>query len=110
MNQPKVYYSACRYVSTSEACWRIFGYSLHNIQPAVYRLPVHEKDQQTIVYTDDDDLPTVLAAKEETMLTAYFKLNAKDPLAATMKYLDIPKHFSWKRGMFIKWYHTFSGE
>lgn len=34
-------YLDARYVSTSEACWRIFEYDLHEEKPDVQRLQVH---------------------------------------------------------------------
>ena len=40
----------CRYVGSQEACWRIFGFELHQRFPAVVPLDVHLQDQQAVYF------------------------------------------------------------
>jgi len=47
-------YLDARYVSASEACWRIFRFRLQERSPNVERLPVHLPDGQQVFYNDDD--------------------------------------------------------
>lgn len=46
------HYVDARYVSASEACWRIFHYDLHDRSPAVQRLAVHLPGQHAVLYKE----------------------------------------------------------
>ncbi|XP_048493664.1 uncharacterized protein LOC125494132 [Beta vulgaris subsp. vulgaris] len=59
IDEIKMYYD-CRYISPCEAMWRIFGFTIHYRTPAVERLSFHLPDEQTVLYTDDADLESVL--------------------------------------------------
>ena len=48
-----------RYISASEACWRIFGFSLHAETPSVTRLAVHLPDEQMVTFRNDAPLHEV---------------------------------------------------
>ncbi len=72
-------YLDCRYVSTSEAAWRIFKFDMHERFPTVERLQYHLPNQQMVLFADDDDddvqeVATRLAISR-TMLTEWFKTN-----------------------------------
>ncbi|PIA64661.1 hypothetical protein AQUCO_00100252v1 [Aquilegia coerulea] len=41
-------YLDCRYISASEASWRIFGFNTQFREPAVERLPFHLEDEQQV--------------------------------------------------------------
>jgi len=45
-------YLNCRYVSASEACWRIFSYSIHGRKPTVDRLFFHDEGENSVYYKD----------------------------------------------------------
>jgi hypothetical protein len=45
-------YLDCRYVSLSEACWRIFGFPIQGRKPAVERLFFLILGQQFVYFTD----------------------------------------------------------
>ena len=106
-------YHSARWLGASEACWRLFGFSTHAIKPAVYRLQLHDLDQQRVTF-DPGQLPQELLDAGEKMrrtpLTEYFELNraAKEALDdgrpvpyATNPldhyYLSIPEYFTWDR-------------
>jgi len=40
-------YQDSRWVSSTEAFWHIFGFSMHSNSPAVQRLPIHLENSQT---------------------------------------------------------------
>jgi hypothetical protein len=46
INEPKQFMDG-RYISASEAFWRILGFRLHRESPSVIRLSIHLPDQQT---------------------------------------------------------------
>lgn len=50
MNDEIKKYLDSRYISVSEAFWRIFEFELSHRSPSVTRLPVHEPNQQTVVF------------------------------------------------------------
>ena len=62
----------CRYISSIEACWRIFGHDLHEQWPPVLPLPIHCKGQQEVEFDADDDINQVIERAGRTPLTAWF--------------------------------------
>lgn len=42
-------YLDCRYISSTEACWRIFNYHIHEENPAVILLHYHQPNRQSIM-------------------------------------------------------------
>ena len=64
-----------RYVSASEAAWRLFGMSMQGQHPNVCRLAVHLQGQQTVFFQADRvaDVPVHGAP---TTLTQWFAFNA----------------------------------
>jgi hypothetical protein len=64
-------YLDCRYVSASEAMWRIFKFDMHERFPTVERLQYHLPNQQMVLFNDDDDVQEVVtrSAISRTMLT-----------------------------------------
>ncbi|XP_058740878.1 uncharacterized protein LOC131613207 [Vicia villosa] len=47
-------YLDCRYVSPSEACWRIFSFPIHGRSPVVARLYFHVEGNNPVYYTDHE--------------------------------------------------------
>jgi hypothetical protein len=95
-NEIKRYVDA-RYVSSIEACWRIFGFPLHEQYPTTKRLQCHLEDQQNIRFNDDDKLIDVIKDVKYTQLTHFFKLNdeGKDLDCNNLKYHEMPKYYTW---------------
>ncbi|CAM9337287.1 unnamed protein product, partial [Scytosiphon promiscuus] len=48
-------YKSIRYISSSEAMWRIFGFSMQHRSPTVILLFVHLQGEQIVVHDEDDD-------------------------------------------------------
>jgi len=85
-----------RYISSVEACWRIFEFPMHGASPPVERLAVHLPGDEitTFVVTDGDD-PADVRGPRRTTLTAWFLLNEEDSSAREHLYADIPHHYTW---------------
>nr|XP_043630287.1 uncharacterized protein LOC122601603 [Erigeron canadensis] len=101
-NQPKdevKNYLDCRYVSASEACWRIFGFDIHYRHPPVEILPFHKENEQNIVYDDEAQLCDVVSnpTVKRSMFLEWMELNAEDNFARTLKYVQIPQFYAWIR-------------
>ncbi|XP_058763549.1 uncharacterized protein LOC131636996 [Vicia villosa] len=99
-----------RYVSPSEACWRIFSYSIHGRKPAVERLFFHLEGENSVYYKDFEQIGNVLlkASVTESMFTSWFVANNEYEEAKSLtygqfvsKFVYIKKSRTWqprKRG------------
>lgn len=99
------HYIICRYVSPSEASWRIFSFPIHGRKPAVERLYFHCEGQNSVYYTDFDRINTVLEKPSvtESMFTSWFEANCKYPEAQNLtyskfvsKFVYVKKKREWK--------------
>jgi hypothetical protein len=71
-----------RYVSASEAFWRLFGFRMHAQWPPVERLEVHLPDQERVYYREDADLRNVVPRRSKLQAWLDFnkeKAEAYDP-------------------------------
>ncbi|KAH9562435.1 hypothetical protein CY35_05G071500 [Sphagnum magellanicum] len=68
-------YQDGRYVSTSKASHRLYGFDLHKEHPNVVRLAVHLKGHQTILFQEGTDATVVLNRNPHTTLTTWFAFN-----------------------------------
>ncbi len=94
-------YLNARYVSASEACWRLFNFGLQKRSHKVERLPVHLPNQQSVIFQENENVHEVLEKSSHTKLTRYFEMcanNQDDLIINNLRYVDFPKHFIWKNG------------
>ncbi|XP_058722666.1 uncharacterized protein LOC131594520 [Vicia villosa] len=98
-------YLDCRYISPSEACWRIFSYSIHGRKPAVERLYFHMEGENSVFYKDYEQVGDVLLKPSvtESMFTSWFEANKTYEDARLLTYGDFVSKFvyhkrsrSWK--------------
>ena len=82
-----------RFVSASEACWRLFAFPMQSHFPYMCRLAVHLPSQQTVYFRPDQDL-AALPTSTSTLM-AWFQLNQHDESAHQYTYAEIPKHYTW---------------
>ncbi|XP_074305492.1 uncharacterized protein LOC141640705 [Silene latifolia] len=86
-----------RYVSASEACWRVFTFEIQYKQPPVQRLPYHLEFEQDVLFEDseaaDDILERVGDAK--TTLTEWMVTNQKHEDARSLTYAEFPTEWVW---------------
>ena len=86
-------YQNGRYISSSEAFWRVFGFPIHERYPAIVQLAVHLPNGQRVVFREDNDQAM---SPRETTLTAFFKLCQEDEFARTRLYHEVPSYYTWK--------------
>ncbi|KAI9084803.1 hypothetical protein K1719_033209 [Acacia pycnantha] len=93
------HYLNCRYVSSCEASWRIFGFEIHHRHSPVERLSFHLPQQQSIYYTQGETMSSLVnnPRVKESMFIAWFEKNKDDPFARTLTYSQFPNHFTFVR-------------
>ncbi|KAG2194274.1 hypothetical protein INT47_009684 [Mucor saturninus] len=88
-----------RYVSASEASWRIFSFKLHKEYPAHQRLAIHTENAQQVYYHDSDDIAQLSSINTNTTLTSWFDYNVVNEEARQYLYTEFPTYFVWvKKG------------
>ncbi len=89
-----------RYVSVSEASWRLFSFRMHDGTPSVTRLAVHEPGMHTVVYNDNAIIFEIVNSEQnqKTTFIEYFQANIDYPLAREVTYMDFPSVFTWTNG------------
>ncbi|XP_064648740.1 uncharacterized protein LOC135500954 [Lineus longissimus] len=88
-------YLNARYISASEAFWRIYNFPLHQKYPPVEKLPCHLPGEQVVLFEPDAAANTVQNGQPITKLTAFFTTNATDKEAKNITYPDFPRYFTW---------------
>ena len=91
-----------RYISASEAYWRIYEFKIQYKYPPVSKLPLHLENEQTVIFQSTDARDVALRGPPPTKLTAYFQLNRDDPDASNILYPDIYKYYRWNKGKWVK--------
>ncbi|KAI9073841.1 hypothetical protein K1719_044193 [Acacia pycnantha] len=89
------HYLNCRYVSSCEASWRIFGFDIHHRHPPVERLSFHLPQQQSIYYKEGETMSSLVnnPRVKKSMFLAWFDKNKDDPFARTLTYSQFPNYF-----------------
>ncbi len=89
-----------RYVSTSEASWRLFSFRMHEGTPSITRLAVHEHGMHQVMYNESASIFETINSKQnqKTTLTEYFQANIDYPLARKVTYMEFPSVFTWSNG------------
>ncbi|XP_074342481.1 uncharacterized protein LOC141680051 [Apium graveolens] len=90
-------YIACRYLSSAEACWRIFKFPIHYRKPVVTKLLFHLENEQQVCFKDDESLPSVIDRinPEVTMFVQWLRINIIDPIARGLTFVEFPEKFLW---------------
>lgn len=90
-------YIACRYVSSIEACWRIFEFPIHYRKPVVVKLTFHLENQQQVCFKENETLPTILGRlhPDATMFIQWFETNKRYSSGRTLPYIQFPEKFKW---------------
>ncbi|CAB5210931.1 unnamed protein product [Rhizophagus irregularis] len=88
-----------RYISASEATWRIFHYRLHNEKPDIIQLSVYLPGQHRVLFQGNERLEDILtrSAEEKTTLTAWFHANTKYPHARRLTYAEFPSQWVYNK-------------
>ena len=91
-----------RYISASEAYWRIYEFNIQYKYPPVSKLPLHLQDEQVVLFQPSDAHDVARQGSPVTKLTAYFSLNQTDPEARTILYPDIYKYYQWEHNSWVR--------
>jgi hypothetical protein len=93
-------YRNARYVTPPEAIYRMLGFPLFGIYPAVLQLQLHLPNMQYVMYDENVNLEDVVnrPSSSRTTLTEYFKMNQVDPEARKLLYKEFPEHYRWITG------------
>ncbi|XP_037822309.1 uncharacterized protein LOC119610956 [Lucilia sericata] len=92
-------YESGRYISSSEAVWRIFAFPIHERYPPVYHLAVHLKNGQRVYFNSSNILQQVENPPQTTLLS-FFELCKVDEFAKTLLYTEIPSYYVLKSNKF----------
>jgi len=95
MDEPKEFVDS-RYISATEAAWRIFDFSLHQHYPPVMRLQLHLQNMQSVRYDPNTPPQQVLQQPDvqRTTLTEFFELCRAYPQeTSALLYPDCPKSY-----------------
>jgi hypothetical protein len=92
-------YLAGRYIGSTEALWRLFGFKMHAEGNPVMRLPVHLEGQHMVQFDEGARLEEVVraGASPPSTLTAWFNLNRRSAPACTRLYQDLPQFYTWDK-------------
>ncbi|XP_035221369.1 uncharacterized protein LOC118194260 [Stegodyphus dumicola] len=97
-NDKIMLYQIGRYISSSEAVWRIFGFPIHERDPAVIHLAVHLENDQSVFFTNETAIERTIN-QPKTKHTEFFELcNRVDAFGAsarTLLYSEVPRYFIW---------------
>lgn len=90
-------YVACRYPSSSEACWRIFKFPIHYRKPVVTKLVFHLENEQQVCFRDNESLPVVMGRinPEGTMFVQWSEVNKHDTIARELTFVEFPEKYLW---------------
>ena len=90
-------YVSCRYLSSAEACWRIFEFPIHHHKPVVIKLVFHLENEQQVYFREDETLTTVVDRIDPnaTMFIQWFRVNREDPAARELTFVEFPEKYFW---------------
>ncbi|XP_043467393.1 ATP-dependent DNA helicase pif1-like [Leptopilina heterotoma] len=89
-------YQTGRYISTSEAFWRIFEFQIHERYPPVIQLDVHLENGQR-VYFRPENVQDRVENPSNTTLMAFFKLCQSDNFAKLLLYCEVPSYYTFNK-------------
>ena len=91
-------YQDARYISASEAAWRLFSFPMVEHHPSVERLEVHLEGKQTVYFEKGNESAAAMKSKtKSTKLIAWFEANQKFKNANHIRYIEFPKYFTWNK-------------
>ncbi|XP_042243436.1 uncharacterized protein LOC121880347 [Homarus americanus] len=88
-------YQNMRYVSSSEAAWRILEHPTHVHFPPVVGLAIHLENGQRVLFREENALERAVGLAPPTTLTRFFQLCQDDDFAKTLKYAELPQYYIW---------------
>lgn len=95
------FFTRIRYISSSEAVWRILTFSIHERFPPVLHLTVHLENGQRVYFTSNN-LSEKVTSPPQTTLLGFFEKCKTDTFAKTLLYSEVPSYFVWKNHKFSR--------
>ncbi|XP_073827769.1 uncharacterized protein [Musca autumnalis] len=92
-------YQTGRYISSSEAVWRILAFPIHERYPSIFHLAVHLENGQRVYFTRNN-IEERINNPTKTTLLAFFELCNVDDFAKTLLYPEVPSYYVWKANKF----------
>lgn len=97
------HYADGRFVSSFEAFFRLYKYDLIKMSHSIERLQVHAPYMHVIYMRNGAAVEEIeQAAGRNTMLMAFFELNCHDEFARQYLYTEIPMHYSFSNGRWMR--------
>ncbi|GFR25194.1 ATP-dependent DNA helicase [Trichonephila clavata] len=91
-------YQTGRYISSNEAVWRMFGFEIHERDPAVIHLAVLLENGQQVFFRNETAIDRAINPPKTT-LTEFFELcnraDAFGAFARKLLYSEVPRYFTW---------------
>ncbi|XP_035837306.1 uncharacterized protein LOC118485145 [Helianthus annuus] len=90
-------YLNCRYISSIEACWKIFEFEMKYRDVAVERLPFQEEGCNRVYFHDNDEVEEVAQRATASMskFTEWMRANERFPHGRSLTYVEFPSKFTW---------------
>ncbi|GFR22669.1 helitron_like_N domain-containing protein [Trichonephila clavata] len=91
-------YQIGRYISSNEAVWRIFGFQIHERDPAVIHLAVHLENGQFVFFTNETAIDRAINPPKTTLTEFFVLCNRADTFGAFARkllYSEVPQYFTW---------------
>ncbi|KAL4083881.1 hypothetical protein QTP88_029197 [Uroleucon formosanum] len=92
-------YESGRYISSSEAVWRILEFPIHERFPTVIHFAVHLENGQR-VYFNEQNLNDRVNSPLTTTLLSFFDLCKVDDFAKNLLYPEVPAYYVWDKKKF----------
>lgn len=88
-------YLDARFVTASEAAWRLLGLPMSDQFPKTSRLSIHLENKQTIVYKEKEEVEKIIedSTRYKTQLPEYFTFNCTSN--ENILYSEMPNHCVW---------------
>ncbi|KAL4084748.1 hypothetical protein QTP88_027663 [Uroleucon formosanum] len=94
-------YESGKYISSSEAAWKILGFHIHDRYPAITHLDVHLENGQRVYFTANN-VAERIENPPTTTLQAFFKICQTDNFARTLLYPQVASYYEWKNKNFVR--------
>ncbi|XP_030762665.1 ATP-dependent DNA helicase RRM3-like [Sitophilus oryzae] len=95
-------YESGRYISSSEAVWRILTFPIHERFPPVTQLAVHLENGQRVYFTSTNLRDTHHNTPPQTTLLAFFEICKTDNFAKTLLYHEVPSYYVYNNKTFSR--------
>ncbi|KAG7952067.1 hypothetical protein I3843_12G040700 [Carya illinoinensis] len=90
-------FQSAQWIAPPEAMWRIYGFIINEVHPAVYNLHLHLENQHQVTFRAHENLTNVINSdlSAKSMLTEFFSTNQVDQNARRLLYKEFPEFYVW---------------